>query len=1034
MKNINSEEYQINNSKNNSRNIWNYNVLLSEESDETTKVNILKEILDRKMLKKDTLTFYLEFLNDSNKCLYLKDAFKYFKEKGETIDIYTLFYIITNINIDIRLNVLEEYEKYFPFQRLDYSEINIISSLEEEQILPYLFKKINEGIPFDENRFNIIYMKLSTPNKKIMINEMIKRNLLDTNDFESMFDDCKFNEKIQVLDYILSLKGKEVVKYLSSFYIYELLEEVPFEKGEEILKDYYFKYYLSDNYQDNITILFYMEDKDKGIHYLNYFLDFFDKKENTNNSDVILELLDQMGYSSKGDILYEKIIRIFTEKYNVNYENTCKLINMFGYQSLLYLELNKIKQIINLPKERFDKFMTIFDISNAQMDNNTLNNICNSFLQRKFRINHSDVCEIFTKFEGIINNNSKNKKEILITKLKYLNNQINVQEYLEKNNLSIEDFAFKLIAGDKNTINLLHKMTNFYIMKSREKYIRDNLKEFIEKLNIKIKINKNIFNKEIFKYKESYEIRSLLLNIDDDNLTKEEQELLKDYTTLQKLYEFKKNPSKLDPELKKNLKIYDSLLEKIYKFEYNDAMEDISIDNLPHIYIINNINKEFVLNIISSLNSSQVIDKLLDNDELIKELKSFIDKYKILGWGKTFNPILEDTDLLINETAIASLISNFYDIESKMDKSAETLTKYIDYANCYDASSQKYVSLLGKDNFTLISNNEGKNKSNTTRQYRLERIPDLIKMMYSKDKITIPPIDKNYRVAPDKNIRVLIGNSTNMINLTYGERTGACLRIGGAFNDLFEFCLKDKNGFHIRFEDPETHKFISRVSGIRNGNTIFLNELRNSVDEKYNDEEIIDALNKACEDLVALSKDEKVPIENIVISSDYAMENYENQTIPGKLEETKNPFYGLHFNITKNGDLVVLKTINEDNSLAPYKFGSEISKTYEPIRDELVSSKNSFEAINNYNKITIIDGIMKNIPLEEITINSPSNIIYGISGEDWAVVLDAKNNVFINTVENSRQKEKQNKEITMVLEELKKEYLEIKEDNIIVRR
>ena len=220
MKNINSEEYQINNSKNNSRNIWNYNVLLSEESDETTKVNILKEILDRKMLKRDNLTFYLGFLNDSNKCLYLKDAFKYFKEKGETIDIYTLFYIITNINIDIRLNVLEEYEKYFPFQRLDYSEINIISSLEEEQILPYLFKKINEGIPFDENRFNIIYMKLSTPNKKIMINEMIKRNLLDTNDFESMFDDCKFNEKIQVLDYILSLKGKEVVKYLSSFYIY----------------------------------------------------------------------------------------------------------------------------------------------------------------------------------------------------------------------------------------------------------------------------------------------------------------------------------------------------------------------------------------------------------------------------------------------------------------------------------------------------------------------------------------------------------------------------------------------------------------------------------------------------------------------------------------------------------------------------------------------------------------------------------------------------------------------------------------------
>ena len=33
------------------------------------------------------------------------------------------------------------------------------------------------------------------------------------------------------------------------------------------------------------------------------------------------------------------------------------------------------------------------------------------------------------------------------------------------------------------------------------------------------------------------------------------------------------------------------------------------------------------------------------------------------------------------------------------------------------------------------------------------------------------------------------------MNLTYGERTGACMRIGGAGKSLYNFCLKDENGF-----------------------------------------------------------------------------------------------------------------------------------------------------------------------------------------------------------------------------------------------
>ena len=40
-----------------------------------------------------------------------------------------------------------------------------------------------------------------------------------------------------------------------------------------------------------------------------------------------------------------------------------------------------------------------------------------------------------------------------------------------------------------------------------------------------------------------------------------------------------------------------------------------------------------------------------------------------------------------------------------------------------------------------------------------------------------------------KKINIVVGNFSNIINLTYGERTGACMRIGGAGKSLFNFCL-----------------------------------------------------------------------------------------------------------------------------------------------------------------------------------------------------------------------------------------------------
>ena len=71
--------------------------------------------------------------------------------------------------------------------------------------------------------------------------------------------------------------------------------------------------------------------------------------------------------------------------------------------------------------------------------------------------------------------------------------------------------------------------------------------------------------------------------------------------------------------------------------------------------------------------------------------------------------------------------------------------------------------------------------------------------MYERKNISVPPVDEDLELSNGKRMNVVIGNVSDPINLTYGERTGACMRIGGHADSLFDFCLKDDNCFHIRF-------------------------------------------------------------------------------------------------------------------------------------------------------------------------------------------------------------------------------------------
>ena len=112
---------------------------------------------------------------------------------------------------------------------------------------------------------------------------------------------------------------------------------------------------------------------------------------------------------------------------------------------------------------------------------------------------------------------------------------------------------------------------------------------------------------------------------------------------------------------------------------------------------------------------------------------------------------------------------------------------------------------------------------------------------YNRKDITIKPIDRIIRIN-DNNVIVNLGNFTNPIGLTYGERNNTCMRIGGQADSLLNFGIDNINGFHCRLIDSDTFEFVSGFSGFRNGNSVYFNMVRKSMCEKYSDGDIVDII------------------------------------------------------------------------------------------------------------------------------------------------------------------------------------------------
>ena len=250
----------------------------------------------------------------------------------------------------------------------------------------------------------------------------------------------------------------------------------------------------------------------------------------------------------------------------------------------------------------------------------------------------------------------------------------------------------------------------------------------------------------------------------------------------------------------------------------------------------------------------------------------------------------------------------------------------------------------------------------------------------------------------NKKININLWNFTNPINVTYGERTGACMRIMGVGESLYRFCQENENAFHIRLTDSETGKFISRVSGFRNGNSIFLNELRYSVEpDLYSNEEVIKAIKQVSQMLIDKSKDSSIPIDNIFITHQYAMENDTTSKIIEIKENIKEGLPSFYFDLHETG--VILATTSKDKDYVPINTNKEGLPKYPVVRDKIREFIDKQQIFNQVNKIHLLNEmITKQDPTifyncDLISSEQTESIIYMLSGEDWIACLDKNLNI-----------------------------------------
>ena len=293
-------------------------------------------------------------------------------------------------------------------------------------------------------------------------------------------------------------------------------------------------------------------------------------------------------------------------------------------------------------------------------------------------------------------------------------------------------------------------------------------------------------------------------------------------------------------------------------------------------------NKDIILND----TNYQALQQLVHSNGLIHiSSMTKLGYHDALHYNKAHDAVFDDMKKYVSDDEVAAIIYNIPNLMNLLTPSEiniENLDKLIDFKDMFKYADLKQISLLGKEVTKKIYSNNGFTSSSQSE--RINVACDLLTAMATRKESTVPYISGTYH-----NYRYSMYDATDETLLTTGLDTNACFRCCGNDNDFLHYCALDKNGFVIKLTDTEGN-FIGRASGFRNGNGVYINQLRTIYDKKssaYGSEReaIIKTFEQACNDIVETSQrnpNEVNKIDFVVVTRSYTLDetksNVDNRT------------------------------------------------------------------------------------------------------------------------------------------------------------
>lgn len=891
---------------------------------------------------------------------------------------------------DIIRNLSSDDKKIFYLKKFfrvltNEDKANIISSLKNDEQILYFLNFCNDSVKADvasyiHNRSNEFIDKIiQTIKNKKHLSKLLKYNRVNEQLIIKYID--QITDIKDLIEIVSELKDKYKIKYLDKFNDKKKIE------------------LINDMYDSDL--------KFKAFGYID-------------NKEVLFELIEHCENFPNYSNDFEYIIDLYCNKYNLSKERLLFVVKNVSLSILKVIENPNIIKIFKTSQENFMKVMQILDKEQLKMDPSAMNDILNTLLQREFRIKSPEIILVFPNMLNAIENKDK---EFLLEKLNEISQNFDVNSELSQNNWSLLQFIDLLLNKNEAAINCLHIICTKFIRDKRNKYIQDKMQISLEMSTI-TKYDKN----DLMKYMiYNYPVELIICffpcisDVEESKyFTEEEQIFLNNRDLIKEIILYRKNPNnyhQIPENVKNNMKLFNNVFAKSVSNLTTEDFVDVNIDKKKCEF--KNVDSEFLVNIMMYLDIDRLEKSLFNNPELFEKLMKFWKQYKIGGWGNTFNLLLSNAGIIVDAEIIANFIQYFglsYEsLQEKIEKGELaniSLTALIDLAACYSSESKKYSMVFGTENFKYIASNPGPNASTMLKENRIEKAVQLLKTIRTRDYVTVPPVDQDFTLKNGKKINIVVGNFSNIINLTYGERTGACMRIGGAGKSLFNFCLEDENGFHIRFSNPDTGNFVSRVSGFRNGNTVFLNQLRYSEDLSYTNKDIVEACKLIADELIRLSKNSSFPIENVVITSDYSMK-YSNM-----LEKNlgiSDPQLGMKkFYTDVSSTSIVLSTSNQNNELVEPKLGVKGIPKYPVKRDKqkILYNRDCQEYVAH---LKSLDQVLSGYAVDDVDIEIDQNLIVCFAGEDWCVTIDKDGNLNEYIMSNTNNKQQAIDEVQSAL-------------------